>query len=316
MRADRLVAVLLVLQSGGRVTAAEIADELEISERTARRDLDALAMAGIPVYSQQGRGGGWELIGGARTDLSGLTAAEARALFLVAGPSSSATPEVKAALRKLVHAIPEPFRVDAEAAAAAVIVDPAGWGRTVAPEPPRLDELRDAVVAGEQIRLSYTDRLDKKTTRVVHPLGLVTKGSTWYLVSNSAAGLRTFRVDRVNGVERLGKPVERPDGFDLAAEWERISAEVDERRAPLRATARVEPRVLPMVRFVLGEQLRVVREAKGSSGRAEIEISGPTHFIIAAQIAGFGRAIEIIEPREVQQELTRIGRELATAYPD
>src|ERR1700737_3110891 len=117
MRADRLVATLLFLQSRGRVTAEEVAEELEVSTRTARRDLEALAQAGIPVYSQPGRGGGWSLVGGARTDLSGLTAAEARALFLVAGPAA-ATPALKAALRKLVHALPETFRADAEAAAA------------------------------------------------------------------------------------------------------------------------------------------------------------------------------------------------------
>ncbi|MBS1838135.1 MAG: HTH domain-containing protein, partial [Actinobacteria bacterium] len=95
MRADRLVAILLMLQRRDRVTAAEVAEELEISERTARRDLDALGMAGVPVYSKQGRGGGWQLLGGARTDLSGLTAREARALFSVAGPASGTTPEVR-----------------------------------------------------------------------------------------------------------------------------------------------------------------------------------------------------------------------------
>src|SRR3954471_15277023 len=137
MRADRLVAALLILQSRGRVTAAELAEELEISERTARRDLDALAAAGLPVYSQQGRGGGWALLGGARTDLSGLNAAEARALFLVAGPSSSATPELKAALRKLVRALPETFRASAEAAAAAIVVDPVTWGRSEPAPPPQ-----------------------------------------------------------------------------------------------------------------------------------------------------------------------------------
>ena len=102
MRADRLVAILLMLQIRGQVTAAEVAAELEISERTARRDLEASGMAGLPIYSRQGRNGGWQLAGGGRTDLSGLNAAEARALFLVAGPASSATPELKAALRKLV----------------------------------------------------------------------------------------------------------------------------------------------------------------------------------------------------------------------
>src|SRR5215210_7582895 len=127
MRADRLVAILLMLQAKGKVTAAEVAAELEVSERTARRDLEALGMAGLPIYSQQGRNGGWQLAGGGRTDLSGLTADEARALFLVAGPSPSATPQVKAALRKLVRALPEPFRDSAEAASTRVVVDPVGW---------------------------------------------------------------------------------------------------------------------------------------------------------------------------------------------
>src|SRR5580658_3528846 len=123
MRADRLVALLLLLQRRGQMTAAEAAAELEVSERTARRDLEALGMAGLPVYSLRGRNGGWALAGGGRTDLSGLTAAEVRTLFLLTGPSSSATPEVRAALRKLVRALPESFRATAEAASRAVVMD-------------------------------------------------------------------------------------------------------------------------------------------------------------------------------------------------
>src|ERR687898_447258 len=135
-----------MLQARGQVTAAEVAEELEVSERTARRDLDALGVAGLPIYSRQGRNGGWQLAGGGRTDLSGLTASEARALFLVAGPSSAATPEVKAALRKLVRALPETFRAGAEAAASAVVLDPDSWDRRHAPPPEHLDVLRRARV--------------------------------------------------------------------------------------------------------------------------------------------------------------------------
>src|SRR5256885_7840072 len=102
MRADRLVATLLLMQARGRVTAAELAHELEISVATARRDLEALSAAGVPVYPQAGRGGGWSLVGGARTDLTGLTAREAQALFLLAGPAASISPAVRSALRKLV----------------------------------------------------------------------------------------------------------------------------------------------------------------------------------------------------------------------
>src|SRR2546421_9127578 len=122
VRADRLVAILLLLQSRGQVTAAEVAAELEISERTARRDLDALGMAGLPIYSRQGRNGGWQLVGGGRTDLSGLSAAEARALFLVAGPSSAATPPVRGAPRQVGRGPPQAFRTRPEAAGTAVVL--------------------------------------------------------------------------------------------------------------------------------------------------------------------------------------------------
>ena len=114
-------------------------------------------MAGIPVYSQPGRGGGWELVGGARTDLSGLTADEARALFLIAGPAA-ATPEVRAALRKLVRALPATFRAHAEAAAEAVVRDPAGWDHAEPDAPDHLETLQRAVIEGVQIELDYRGR--------------------------------------------------------------------------------------------------------------------------------------------------------------
>ena len=166
VRADRLVAILLMLQRG-RVTARQVAEELEISERTARRDLDAFGIAGLPVYSIQGRNGGWELLGGGTTDLTGLTAAEVQALFLVAGSvpngmggPAAASPQVKAALRKLVRALPESFRTQAETASSAIVVDPAAWGQTASsrPPPPHLDAVQRAVIAGDQLTLGYVAR--------------------------------------------------------------------------------------------------------------------------------------------------------------
>jgi predicted DNA-binding transcriptional regulator YafY len=136
MRADRLVATLLLMQARGRVTAAELAGELEVSVATARRDLEALSAAGVPVYPQPGRGGGWSLLGGARTDLTGLTAAEAQALFALAGPGAAIVPEVRSALRKLVQALPGTFRADAEAAAEAVVIDRPGGASARPPARP------------------------------------------------------------------------------------------------------------------------------------------------------------------------------------
>jgi predicted DNA-binding transcriptional regulator YafY len=330
VRADRLVAILLMLQRRGKVTAAEVAAELEVSERTARRDLDALAMAGVPIYSQQGRGGGWRLAGGGRLDLSGLSAPEATALFLVAGPTASVTPEVRAALRKLVHALPEPLRDGAEAAATATVVDPTDWDRTDVADPAMLEDLRRAVIDAEQVRLVYRDRSGRLSARDVGPLGVVRKGRSWYLVAATDRGRRTFRVDRVRAAERLGRPVERPDGFDLEREWRAIEAEVDRMRTPLTARVAVRPDALGYLRATVGRRLRVLddvtepsgpdtgeRAAAGAGTAARTvaaEVRGHSVPSLVAELAGFGDALEVLGPAELRRALGQLGLELAATY--
>jgi len=314
VRADRLVATLLFLQARGRVTAAEVAAELEVSERIARRDLDALGMAGIPIYASRGRGGGWELLGGARTDLSGLTAAEARTLFAVAGPSAAASPELKAALRKLVRALPAPLRSSAEAAAASIVVDPGSWGQASRPTrtPAFLDALQRATVDGEQVRLGYTGRDGTASIRTVHPLGLVAKGSTWYLLAGTESGQRTFRVGRVRSVERTGEPVNRPAGFDLAQAWGEVVQTVDELRAPARVLVAVDPALLDLVRWVFDKQAQV--GAVRPDGRVEVVVAGESVDIVARRLAGFGGGVLVLDPPEARDRLAAIGRELVHSY--
>jgi predicted DNA-binding transcriptional regulator YafY len=315
VRADRLVAVLLLLQARGRVTAAEVATELEVSERTARRDLEALGMAGFPVYSTQGRNGGWQLLGEGRTDLSGLTAAEVRALFLVAGPAAAST-ELKAALRKLVRALPESFRDHAEAATSAVVIDPIGWEPRTAPRrpPPHLDAVQRAVVEAEQVVLGYVARDRAASTRVVHPLGLAAKGSSWYLVGNTEAGLRTFRVDRITSIEATGEPVVKPEGFDLAEAWRLIAEEVDQKRAPIRARAFARPHAIGWCRAIFGTRVRIGPADDG--GRIELELRGHSVESLATEIAGFGNVVEVVAPAEVRAQLVEIARQLQTTYAD
>jgi len=314
VRADRLVAVLLLIQQREQVTAAEVARELEVSERTARRDLDALAMAGVPVYSVQGRGGGWRLVGGARTDLSGLTASEARALFLVAGPASTATPTVQAALRKLVQALPEPFRVQAEAAASSLAVDPQQWGssRVEHPSPRFLDELQDAVIRGVQVRLGYVDPKGSETERTVHPLGIVAKGSRWYLVTHTEAGRRSFRIDRVSSVEPTDDPVHRPEGFDLAESWREIADEVDRKRTPLEAHAVCTPDGIGLLRMVLGGRLEV--GGSTADGCIDVVIRGHDEYTLAAELAGLVDWLELTGPPGVRDHLASIGNALVERY--
>ncbi len=319
MRADRLVAILLMLQQRVQVTAAEVAVELEISERTARRDLDALGVAGLPVYSVQGRHGGWRLAGGGKTDLSGLSAPEMRALFLVAGASSpmtssSATPELRAALRKLVRALPERWRAEAETAAQAVVIDPRGWdnrspGRAA---PQHLDAVQQAVIAGTQLRIGYIARDRTASERVVAPLGLAAKGASWYLIAETERGQRTFRVDRIESIEPTGVIVRRPADFDLADTWRAVADRVEELRTPVRARALVAPTVLPMVRGMLGGRIRIGHSH--ADGRVEVEIRGRHFWGIAGDVAGFGAGIEVLEPIEIRDHLARMGTELVKLY--
>ncbi|MFD9701796.1 helix-turn-helix transcriptional regulator [Lentzea sp. NPDC059081] len=314
MGTDRLVAVLLLLQRRERVTAAEVARELEVSERTARRYLDALAMAGVPVYSVQGRGGGWRLVGGARTDLSGLTAGEARALFLVAGQASAATPAVRAALRKLVQALPAPFRDQAEAAASSLVVDPRRWGtsRTEGAPPPFLAELQDAVIRGVQVRLGYADSAGTETVRTVHPLGVVAKEPWWYLVTDTESGRRTFRIDRVSSVEPTGDPARRPEDFDLARSWREIVGEVDRGRTPLEALALCVPHEIGRLRMGFGDRLEV--GGSTSDGRVEVVVRGYDEHSLAGELAGLVDWIEVVGPPGVRDRLASIGATLVGRY--
>ena len=316
MRADRLVATLLHLQAHGRVTAAGLARELEVSERTARRDLEALAMAGVPVYAQPGRNGGWSLLGGARTDLSGLTSAEARALFLVAGPAASATPEVTAALRKLVQALPAPFRSQAQAAATAVMHDPVGWNSPWprSTPPPFLSALQDAIIDGVQVLLRYQGRDKPESERTVHPLGLVAKGSVWYLVANTDAGMRTFRVNRIQSIEATTLPVTRPEGFDLDEAWRATVSTLDERRLPCRATVAVAAEFLQVLRWVMGTRLTVLDEGAEDGRPARVEVRGHSVDEVAGRLAGFAEHVEVTEPDEVRQCLARLGAALTRSY--
>jgi predicted DNA-binding transcriptional regulator YafY len=315
MRADRLVAVLLLLQQRGKVTAAEVAAELEVSERTARRDLDALGMAGLPVYALRGRGGGWRLAGGGSTDLSGLNAAETRALFVLAGPRA-ATPEVKSALRKLVRALPEPLRDRALAASDRVLVDPSAWDRRAGGRlPEHLDAVERATIDGEQLRIAYVARDGASSDRVVHPLGLASKGSTWYLFAHTDAGQRAFRVDRISAATPLGEPAMRPDDFDLGETWERFIDEVDEMRTPLVATGRAAPDMVPVLRTVLGTRLRVgPPDTESPDGWVDVVLRGHRVESLTGEIAGFAGYLEITDPPEMRDALAAVGDALVAIY--
>lgn len=315
-----MIATLLLLQARGRVTAAELATELEVSVATARRDLEALSVAGVPVYPQAGRGGGWSLVGGARTDLSGLTGPESQALFTLVGPGAGASPEAQQAVRKLLRALPSPFRADASAAAEAVRLDAGAWGEQRRSRPQVVDVVQQAVIDRRQVRLDYSNRTGQVSNVLINPLGLIAKDDLWYLLATRDDGpdVRTYRMDRVASVEVTAQPAERPEDFDLAREWQRVVAYVEERRARVRATVLVRRRHLWVLRDHFGTYLDVVGDAPPVADEERIEVTVAAHTArsIAEQLAGWGSIIEVTGPQDVRQELARIGTELAAAYAD
>ncbi|MFV0523389.1 MAG: helix-turn-helix transcriptional regulator [Acidimicrobiales bacterium] len=316
MRADRLVAILLLLQRRGQVTAAQVAEELEVSPRTARRDLEALGQAGLPVYSVPGRNGGWRLLGEGRTDLSGLSSTEAVALYALVGAAAGGADaalagETRAALRKLSSALPEPMRDAAERAASSIRVAGIsgarpGSGRAV------LGAVRRSVVTARRAVLDYTDRDGEPTSRTVDPLGLVARQRHWYLIAGTEAGQRTFRLDRIDRYELTGQPAVRPEHFDIDEAWDRVEAVIDDLRWSVGASIRIQPRLVGRLRFALGDRLTVGGSAPDGSTTATVRGWSVTE--LAAALAGFHPGVVVDEPPELKEALAGVGRALAAEY--
>ena len=321
MRADRLVATLLILQARGTVTASEVADELEVSERTARRDLDALAMSGIPLYSKQGRGGGWTLVGGATTDLTGLRSPEARALMTMAAASGRSTPELASAMRKITQAMPEPVRDEVAQIMSSVISDSTTWGNRAASvlrEQRRddwLDPLQRSVLERTRLALTYSTPRKGTSVRTVEPLGLVVKEGNWYLLAETDDGRRSFRVDRIVDATPTSTRFDPPADFDLEQAWEEITLRYAERAAHVTVEAIVDDEWIPALRVIGVEAVVHDDEGATSTGRSRVALGSFKVEVLAAQVAGVMTGIELIDPpAELTERLAEIGAVLVDRF--
>ncbi len=317
MRADRLLSILLLLQVNRRMTAGELAERLEVSRRTIHRDMDALSAAGIPIHAERGRDGGWVLPEPFRTNLTGLNEAEIKTLFLNTPPSLLDDLGLReasdAALIKLFATLPVAQRRGAEYARQRIHVDPSGWNR---PEEsvPSLAALQEAVWQDRRVYIVY-ERSDGATVdRLVEPLGLVAKGSLWYLVALVEQKPRTYRVSRVRSARVSEKSFIRPADFDLAAFWTQASAEF---------VANL-PRYPVVVRVPESE----LRGIYGSVGRSRVEQISPTdvrgrtmvhlRFDTEPEAAGFvlsfGANAEIVEPVDLRVRVIDLARSVIARY--
>jgi predicted DNA-binding transcriptional regulator YafY len=285
MRADRLVSLVLLLRQHGRLSATALARELEVSTRTVLRDIEALSAAGVPVYAERGRHGGFALLPGFRTELTGLGHDEALAL-LVAGSRRGAQafglgPALASAMRKVIDALPEGDRATAAGAARRLLIDPETdllARRRVTEEVPDavLAEVRRAVFAGHRLRVHYAAADQDPRWRTVDPIGLVTVGGQGYLLATRDGADRTYRLSRILAAEELAEPARRPDRVDLGRAWEERGTRF--REGGDRVTAVV--RVVPARREELvGTALAVRAEEAAEDGRLrmEVDFQDPRH---------------------------------------
>jgi predicted DNA-binding transcriptional regulator YafY len=317
MRADRLVTILLLLQQHGRLPVRELAARLEVSDRTVTRDLEALSVAGVPVYAERGRHGGWSLAEDYRTDLTGLSADELRGLIVATAPSVLADlglgQAAERALVKVLAGLPAARRLEAESARRYLHVDPGGWRRTdeVSTHLATLDE---ALRRGRRLWLAYERAFDKDVVeRTVDPLGLVAKGSTWYLVAAVDGSERTYRASRIREARILDEPAVRPDGFDLPSFWASSRQEFEAQLPRHYATIRAAPAAMARIRGGFWRYAKIVQESDpDDDGWVRCRIQGDSVDALHDYVLGLGGRAEVIEPASLAEAILESARAVVT----
>jgi len=322
VKSERLIALLFTLQARRSATAGQLAAVLEVSERTILRDVAALQAAGVPLYSEPGRGGGIRLLDGWRTRLDGLTGPEAAALFVGGVPTALAdlglAGAATTAQAKLLATLPAGARERAQELGERFHLDAPGWFHR-GEDLPHLADVAAAVWDRQRLRIRYR-RGTEEVERVIDPLGLVLKAGVWYAVAQVASPgstgdeLRTYRVARIRSADRAGERFDRPAGFVLAEYWDRAAAEFD--RSILHATIRVRvpARVLPDLARHLGrtsvEELGEVGPPD-AGGWVEAELRVETLHVAEHQLIALAPDVEVLDPPELRAALAEVGRKLA-----
>jgi predicted DNA-binding transcriptional regulator YafY len=323
MRADRLITLLMLLQTRGRMTAQALAEDLEVSERTIYRDIDALSASGVPVYAERGPGGGCALLDNYRTSLTGLTSDEVRALFMLNIPVAldklGVSQELRSALLKLSASLPQTRRGDEERTRQRIHLDSSWWfqGQEAAPH---LQTLYQAVWQDRQLhltlRLVYGPLPNTRIERTVAPYGLVAKSSVWYLVYDRDGRMDVCRVSQVLDAQLAEASFTRRDDFDLAAFWKDWCAEFEQARPRFPVKLRLRPGVLAWLPLYLDERMRAQLPLAAVTENEPVELTLTFETLEEARgrLLALGRAAEVLEPRELRLSLADYARQIAAVY--
>jgi predicted DNA-binding transcriptional regulator YafY len=319
MSAGRLISLLVRLQARGKVTATEIARELEVSVRTIYRDIDQLSAVGIPVVADRGSNGGFRLVDGLRAHLGPLTETEAETLFLAALPGAAAelglADQMESARSKLLTALPGGAKT--QRLGARFHLDTKAWFRPSEPVP-LLPAIVDAVRRSRWLKIRYaTDR--HAAPRRVGPAGLVLKGGVWYLVAEHAGIFRSYRVTRVSEAEVLVSPYVRPADFDLPVHWARTSHDFEVRSFRTSATVRLSPRgrdLLPLLGPYVEESVSKTAQAPDRGGWVVCKIPLENVDFGVRELMRLSDEVEVLSPRSLRMQITGTLRRTLRRYTD
>ncbi len=317
MQASRLLAILMLLQSLGRQTAPQLAAELSVSVRTVLRDIDQLSAAGVPVWGQQGRDGGFQLQSGWSTQLTGMTEAESHALLLAGLPQAAAElglgQAATSARLKLLASVPSAYRAQSARVAQRLHLDPLDWYR--APDTPAfLQPVAQAVWQGQRLKMRY-ESWKGLQRRTLDPLGLVLKAGAWYMVAQpvgAAAQPRTYRLASLRAATVVGEAATRPKGFDLAQFWRdsssRFEAELRQWPVQLRASARA-------VGWLRNARLVNTPQAEpAADGSQVLEMAFESEEAAARQLLSYGTEVEVLAPASLRTRLAALAAAVAAIY--
>lgn len=319
MRASRLLTIQMLLETGGRMSAQALANAVEVSVRTLYRDVDQLAAAGVPIYAERGRNGGFQLMEGWTTRLTGFTASEAQAVFMtgLGGPAAQLGlgQEVADAQLKLLAALPAPQRGDAQRLQSRFHLDTLDWYREAEPTP-HLAEVASAVWAACQLQVDY-ESWRGKVRRILHPLGLVLKAGAWYLVASADGLPRTYRIANIRALQVLDARSERPRRFDLAAYWIDAMQRFEQDLYAGKATVLATPaglRELAKLSAAVARAVAERRDPPGQDGRARLVIPTETVAQAAAQLLPLAPEVVAIAPAALVDAIARRLGEVVRAY--
>ena len=303
MRASRLVSFLLVLQTRGQLTAAELSERLEVSERTVQRDAQALAAAGVPIVSLRGPAGGYRLERGYRTKLTGLDTTEAEALFVGPAAELGLGREFASARLKLLASLPSEVQERASRASQLFHVDTRGWFREE-DRAPSLPAIASALWRGRRLDIRYREG-PAIVARRLDPLGLVLKAGVWYLLATRRGEERVYRVSRIVSAREREEPSERPADFDLAAAWADRAEAFERSRPGIDVTLRVPRSQLQYLRVT-----RTLEDGERATVVAQFEdLEHAFHRLLA-----YGPYAEVLEPPELRERIARAAAEMAALY--